>query len=227
MKAIRAVSAGLAGLGGRYHLWRDRRWTPYVVGIAGLLWTSVVPPRIVRRMKTHAAAFCLGVWVMGTVCVSIVAMQNFYTIDRLLDGPSHATFAAFIEDNGREDVRNVLRYLSSELNRLFFQLWNVAQLAIGAAVLWLLWNLRSPVAARLRWTVIGMLAVVVVLTVGITPQILEIGRSIDFVPRDPPPAAVATFGVLHAAYTLLELAKCGAAIMAALWLFRPGRTETV
>ena len=172
-------------------------------------------------MKTHAAAFCLGVWVMGTVCVSIVAMQNFYTIDRLLDGPSHAAFAKFVEDAGREDARNVLRYLSSELNRLFFQLWNAAQLGLGGVVLWLVWGLRSPAAVRLRWTLLAMLAVVVVLTVGITPQILAVG----FVPRDPPPPAVATFGVLHAAYTLLELAKCAAAAVAALWLVRLERTE--
>ena len=66
---------------------------------------------------------------------------------------------------------------------------------------------------------------VVVLTVGITPQILAVGRSIDFVPRDPPPPAVATFGVLHAAYTLLELAKCAAAAVAAGWLVRLGPTE--
>ncbi len=170
--------------------------------------------------------FCLGVWVMGTVCVSIAAMQNFYTVDRLLDGPSHPAFAAFVEGAGREDARNVLRYLSSELNRLFFQLWNVAQLGIGGAVLWLLWDLRAPAAARLRRLIVAMLAVVIVLTVGITPQILAVGRSIDFVPRDPPPPAVATFGVLHAAYTLLELAKCGAAAVAALWLVRPGTTET-
>ena len=169
--------------------------------------------------------FCLGVWVMGTVCVSIVAMQNFYTVDRLLDGPSHPTFTAFVEDTGREEVRNVLRYLSSELNRLFFQLWNVAQLGLGGAVLWLLWSLRAPAAGRLRWTIAAMLAVVVILTVGITPQILAIGRGIDFVPRDPPPPAVATFGVLHAAYTLLELAKCGAAFTAALWLARMARVE--
>ena len=162
--------------------------------------------------------FCLGVWVMGTVCVSIVAMQNFYTVDRLLDGPSHPTFAAFVEDTGREDARNVLRYLSSELNRLFFQLWNVAQLAIGGCVLWLVWRLRAPGAARLRWTLVAMLAVVVILTVGVTPQILAVGRGIDFVPRNPPPPAMATFGVLHAAYTLLELAKCAGALAAALWL---------
>ncbi len=36
-----AVSGGLAGLGGRYHVWRDRRWTPYLAGAAGLLWTSL------------------------------------------------------------------------------------------------------------------------------------------------------------------------------------------
>lgn len=43
-----AVSAGVAGLGGRYHVWRDRRWTPYVVGIAGLLWTSLDVPEVDR-----------------------------------------------------------------------------------------------------------------------------------------------------------------------------------
>ena len=36
-----AVSGGVAGLGGRYHFWGDRRWTPYVSGAAGLIWTSL------------------------------------------------------------------------------------------------------------------------------------------------------------------------------------------
>lgn len=45
------ISAGLAGLGGRYHLWRDRPWTPYVVGIAGLLWTSLDVPEIDRAFN--------------------------------------------------------------------------------------------------------------------------------------------------------------------------------
>lgn len=83
-------------------------------------------------MRTHAATFCLGVWVMGTVCISVVATQNFYTIDQLLDRPSHAAFARFVDEAGREPARNVLRYLSSELNRLFFQLWNAAQLVSAA-----------------------------------------------------------------------------------------------
>jgi len=43
-----AISGGVAGLGGRYHLWNDRAWTPYVVGIAGLLWTNLDIPELDR-----------------------------------------------------------------------------------------------------------------------------------------------------------------------------------
>ena len=43
-----AIGGGLAGIGGRYHLWNDRRWTPYVVGIAGLIWTALDIPEFDR-----------------------------------------------------------------------------------------------------------------------------------------------------------------------------------
>ena len=46
-----AVSAGLAGIGGRYHVWNDRGWMPYVVGIAGLLWTTLDIPELDRTFN--------------------------------------------------------------------------------------------------------------------------------------------------------------------------------
>ena len=46
-------------------------------------------------MKREAATFCLGLWLMGTVCVSVAAMQDFYTIDRLLADPGNDTFAGW------------------------------------------------------------------------------------------------------------------------------------
>ena len=55
-----AVSGGLAGLGGRYHVWRDRPWTPYVVGIAGLLWTSLDLPEI-DRVFNFQLVYGLGI----------------------------------------------------------------------------------------------------------------------------------------------------------------------
>jgi hypothetical protein len=57
---------------------------------------------------------------MGTLCVSVVAMQDFYTVDRLLGTSSNNAFAGMVEDLGRESTRSLLRYLASELNRLFF-----------------------------------------------------------------------------------------------------------
>ena len=60
---IRAVSAGVAGLGGRYHAWRDRSWTPYVVGIAGLLWTSLDVPEI-DRVFNYQLVYGVGVRVV-------------------------------------------------------------------------------------------------------------------------------------------------------------------
>src|SRR5206468_7567381 len=83
------------------------------------------------------AVFCMGVWLMGTVWTAIVATQNFYTIDRLLETQPNAAFTAVVDKLGYGETRDVLRYLSSELNRLYFQYWNIAQLAIGILALWL------------------------------------------------------------------------------------------
>jgi hypothetical protein len=38
---VPAIFAGVMGIGGRYHLFEDRAWTPYVLGSAGLGWTSL------------------------------------------------------------------------------------------------------------------------------------------------------------------------------------------
>ena len=46
-----AVGGGLAAIGGRYHLWNDRGWTPYVVGITGLIWTDLDIPELDRAFN--------------------------------------------------------------------------------------------------------------------------------------------------------------------------------
>jgi hypothetical protein len=45
---------------------------------------------------------------------------------------------------------------------------------------------------------------VLFLTALITPFIVSVGRSLDFVPRVPPPDGLRTFGLLHATYTVLD-----------------------
>jgi hypothetical protein len=144
----------------------------------------------------------MAVWLTGTVAIAVVATENFYTIDRLLDARANPVFATDIDKFGHDATRELLRYLSSELNRLYFQLWNLVQLAVGILALWLV--VKLPGANKPKWWIVWMLAIALFLTVLITPFILSVGRSIDFVPRDPPPDALRTFGLLHATYTVFD-----------------------
>lgn len=156
------------------------------------------------------ALVILGAWIAGSICMSVVATENFYTIDRLLSLRANSTFAAAVDRLGAVEARDLLRYLSSELNRLYFQLWNGAQIVLGALALWLLSGSTARPVGRGKIAKRGigaMLAIVVLMLVYLTPQIVTLGRSLDFVPRDPAPPGMSRFWILHAAYTSLEMIK--------------------
>ena len=162
------------------------------------------------------AAFVLAVWLFGIVALGVVATQNFYIIDRLLEARPNPVFAADVEKLGHAPARALLYYLSSELNRLYFQYWNLAQLAAGILALWFV--VRIPGADKPKWGIVAMLGVALFLTVLITPRIVSVGRSIDFVPRDPPPPGLRTFGLLHAAYTVFDGIELILGILVTRWL---------
>ena len=90
-----------------------------------------------NEARRQWALVVIGAWLMGSVCTSVVATQNFYTIDRLLAASPNRHFTSAVAQLGQPLARDLLRYLSSELNRLYFQIWNAAQLVFGALVLWL------------------------------------------------------------------------------------------
>ena len=79
--------------------------------------------------------FCMAIWLSGSVFITVVATQNFYTIDRLLDQSPNEVFRVVVETMENPPARDFLRYLSSELNRLYFQYWNLVQLPVGIIAL--------------------------------------------------------------------------------------------
>ena len=174
-------------------------------------------------MKQRWALALMGAWVMGTIAVAMVAAENFYTIDRLLGARSNALFAQLVDRVGAAETRELLRYLASELNRLYFQIWGFAQLAIGVIVVLLM---RDAAPARARHGASAMLAIAVVL-LAITPLIIGVGRSLDFVPRDPKPQAMRLFWILHGGYTALSLVQLIVGIGVTVAIARAPRQEAV
>src|SRR2546422_9027546 len=130
-------------------------------------------------MKERWALVVMGAWLAGSICSSVVATENFYTIDRLLAGSSNAAFSHAVRQLGQPQARDLLRYLSSELNRLYFQIWNWSQLVLGVLVLWLLagstqqdpayTNRRAGPFGPAAKMIVAMLAVVVLVLVYLTP----------------------------------------------------------
>jgi hypothetical protein len=168
-------------------------------------------------MKPRWAMFTMGAWLVGSLTMAIVAAENFYTIDRLLAGSTSSSFRSVVERLGQPEAREFLRYLSSELNRLFFQLWNVAQIVLGLTLLWLLARDRS--GRKALWGVIAMLAIVMAM-IGMTPAIMSIGRSLDFTPRTPPPPQLQQFLILHGTYSALAMLELAIGIFVAVSIGR-------
>ena len=184
---------------------------------------SVAERERLMAQRQQWAVFCMAVWLTGIIFSAVIATLNFYTIDRLLASSPNAAFHAAVDKLGAPLGRDLLWYLSSELNRLYFQYWNLAQLAVGILVLWLV--VRLPVDKRALWGVVGMLAVVLFLTAVLTPPIVSVGRSLDFVPRDPPPPGLRKFGLLHSAFTVSTFVNLVLGVLVTLWIQRAGERQ--
>ena len=160
--------------------------------------------------------FCMAIWLSGTLFMTVVATQNFYTIDRLLISSPNSVFQKTAQEMEAPTARELLRYLSSELNRLYFQYWNIVQLPLGIVVLWLVRSL--PDSKRAVWEIVAMLGIVMFLMMFVTPAILRVGRELDFVPRDPSPPAMRTFALLHTTYSVMTLILFVLGVLATIWL---------
>jgi hypothetical protein len=185
-------------------------------------------------MKDRLASLLSGAWLMGSLMMFVVAPTNFRLVDELLAHSENQSFRSLVDHHGSGPTRELLRYLSSELNREFFLRWNIVQVLLGAALL-LIVSKRSEGAGgvarfqrqrrRVRLPLVFATVLVSGLLIGLTPLITSVGRSLDFVPREPPPPELGLFKLLHVGYTVLELVKVGCVGLAAFWLTRGDRLD--
>ena len=153
--------------------------------------------------KKVLAAFVLGAWGGGTLFMWMVAMENFQVVEAILGAPSQA-FGEISSALAADNLRLVMRYQASEVNRLFFDGWGIVQIVLAAAFLWPAWKLGGRF---LPATAVLLLVTCLVLQFYVVPETIRLGRIIDFLPRDPVPPESVAFWRLHHAYTGLDMVK--------------------
>lgn len=155
----------------------------------------------------------LGLWLGLLVASWVAATLSFRTVDRVLGPSLRPELRERLATVAADDRRVVLRHLASEINRSMFRRWSLAQIALGALALALAWRLSGPGYLLLAAAVLACL----IQAFGLAGPIAELGRAIDFVPRPLPAETARRFGLLHAAYLGLDLAKA-ALLGGAAWV---------
>ena len=163
----------------------------------------------------------LGIWLGGSVVLGAVVAYNFSGFDDLFArNPRLQEHAGFAPEDTDAKKSSLLWVHSSELNRVFFEFWNRTQIGLGALALVL------AALGRAGRLALALLAVATVLVAFIhwvfEPQIVELGRQLDFMPRNPRPPMLDEFQRIHGLYFATESLRFGLVLSSAMLLIFKG-----
>lgn len=172
-----------------------------------------------RRWPRHLLLWLLGGWFFLSVNMAYVASANFRVLDaeRLREADR-----IYAEIPAGEERRRDLRYAASEINRYLFSVYSAVHVVVAAVAFGLLWLVPLPGRRRLWITAaLGLcLAFAIVFVAWFTPAMIEIGREIDFLARDPAPPPVLRFFRLHQVNVTMEMIKLALLAAVAVALIR-------
>ena len=167
----------------------------------------------------------LGLWLGGSLVVGAVTSYNFAGFADLFErNPALTAQAGFDPADTEAKKTSLLWVHASELNRVFFEAWNRTQLILGALALVL--ALLSHSGRLVPALLFLALLLVALVHFGIEPQVVVLGRELDFAPRTPPPPQVEPFQRLHGLYFGAELLRLAlVALAAALLVLRGPKSQ--
>ena len=152
-------------------------------------------------VRHGAALLSTGVW-LGILAASwLSATASFRGVDRVLGTDMRPELGARLSGLDPAERRLTLRHVAAEINRWMFRRLGAVQLGVGLRALGLAWP-----AVPARW-LLGVAVAIAIVQVALGGAIETLGRSLDFLPRPLPADVGRRFGLLHAAFVLLDLAK--------------------
>lgn len=156
----------------------------------------------------HTRRLCgllLGAWLAASIFMTWVATHNLQSVDSLLNTNS-VQAQRQLRDMGHDKARVLMRFQASELNRYYFGAWEGFQIILGIVLAIAL--LFATNGNRLMMSLAaGMLAIVIIQKLTVTPPIIELGRGLDFATDGQMQVERQAFWNYHNFYSAMELAK--------------------
>ena len=79
---------------------------------------------------TRVVTFLLGAWVLGTLCVDVIAYMNWRLAGSVLENaPPEAT--TIVRNFGPESAATLLQFFAAESDRRFVERWETVTIALG------------------------------------------------------------------------------------------------
>jgi hypothetical protein len=168
----------------------------------------------------------LGAWLGCSLFMGAVAILNFRTARNLLAASPPQLQELSRQIGGDAVMQQVLRYEVAEQNRELFEIWEQFQLAIGVILFtFLLFGTREgkiPLSICLV-----MLVLVGIMHWAVTPDIIGLGRELDFQDAREGTFLRSQLQSRHVAYSALEFVKLGLGLtLAGFLIWSPNRRNS-
>jgi hypothetical protein len=171
----------------------------------------------------------LGVWIGCSLFMGFVAVENVRSPNLVLNGPIEPA-AKILKPLTPDEARLLLRHMAAEQTRLYFTLWEEAQIPLAILVGVCLFLATQKRVLPVVFCGL-MLCLVLFELFAITPELGYRGRAADFPPGSAAFGAQARVWALEQVYVGLEAVKLVVGGMLSSYLFsfrarRRGRRET-
>jgi hypothetical protein len=167
-------------------------------------------------------ALLLGLWLGGALVMAWFGARSFQTVNRVMNA-SNPVFAVQTRPLGQANTRLVLRHAIAEENRYLFQTWEYMQLILGIGFFsYLLFGtLEGKFSLGLA---LALLLITAVQRFGLSTELGNLGKTLDYLPRDIAVAERAKFWLLHSAYLGAEALKFAVALVLLTVVLRKTRS---
>lgn len=163
-------------------------------------------------------AFFVGLWLAGLLVVSYVTAFSSRTVNFVMENPPHEA-SRWVDILGKDRTRTLLQHYDAEVNRSLLEAWGYADLVLCVFILITAVMIKSGKPAMIAAALLLVLCLASVFL--LTPQVVAVGRLLDFRSHFPVPPERAQFASLNGMLLGVSFVRVlTAAILAAVLMHR-------